>query len=65
MKIVILTFHWASNQNFGASLQSYACMKLMEKYLKCNEVKIIDYNPTCLSLKGKVLFLLYWHTYCF
>lgn len=58
MRIGILTFHWASNRNFGASLQSYACMKLMEKYLKCNEVKIIDYNPTCLSLKGKLVFLL-------
>lgn len=40
-KIGILTFHYPENRNFGASLQTYAHQKLIEKLGK--EVKIIDY----------------------
>ena len=55
MRIGILTFQWASNQNFGASLQSYACRKLLNKILKTENIKIIDFNPTNLNLKGRLL----------
>ncbi len=55
MKVGILTFQWASNQNFGASLQSYACRKLLNEILKTENIKIIDFNPTNLSFKGKIL----------
>lgn len=54
-KIGVLTFQWAGNQNFGASLQSYACRKLLSKILQNENVQIIDFNPTDLSLKGKML----------
>ena len=40
-KVGILTFQFPENRNFGASLQSYACMKLIEKFN--NEVEIINY----------------------
>ena len=39
MKIGILTFQWASNQNFGASLQTYAHQFLMSKIFKNEEVR--------------------------
>lgn len=45
MKIAILTFHKATNKNFGASLQSYACSKLMKKNNNKDSVKIIDFSP--------------------
>lgn len=57
-KAGILTFQWANNQNFGASLQSYACRKLINKTLNTKNTEIINFNPTKLSLKGKVLFYL-------
>lgn len=41
MKVGILTFHWAYNRNFGASLQSFACLKMVEKINK--NVKIINF----------------------
>ena len=41
MKIGILTFQYPENRNFGASLQTYACMKLLKKYNK--NIKIINY----------------------
>lgn len=49
-KIGILTVHYPHNTNFGASLQSFACMKMIEKYGKLFnndniEVKIINYIP--------------------
>lgn len=47
-KIGILTFHYPSNLNFGASLQSFAVNKLFK------ESKIIDYNPMEESLKFKI-----------
>ncbi|WP_308009580.1 polysaccharide pyruvyl transferase family protein [uncultured Fusobacterium sp.] len=53
MKIGILTFHWASNRNFGASLQSYACMKMIEK--KDTNVKIIDFNPEKFNIIRKLI----------
>ena len=54
-KIGILTFQFPENRNFGASLQTYACLNLMKKFEK--DVKIInyylmDYN---YSLKGRVI----------
>lgn len=41
MKIGILTFQYPENRNFGASLQTYACMNLIKKFNK--NVKIINY----------------------
>lgn len=41
MKIGILTFQYPENRNFGASLQTYACLKLFMKFEK--NTKIIDY----------------------
>lgn len=51
-KIGILTFHYPSNMNFGASLQAFAVNRLF-KYSK-----LIDYNPIKESLNYKVRFLL-------
>lgn len=56
MKIGILTFQWASNQNFGASLQSYACKKLFEKFLNVEKVEIINFIPNNLVSSKKILF---------
>lgn len=55
MKVGILTFQWASNQNFGASLQSYACKKLLDKILNVENTEIINFTPVNLTLKGKIL----------
>lgn len=54
MKIAILTFQYANNKNYGASLQSYACRKLVENISRAETVKIIDYNPDPLKLKKKL-----------
>lgn len=56
MKVGILTFQWASNRNFGASLQSYACMKLLQNVFGKENVEIINYNQLKLSLLGKIKF---------
>ena len=53
--IGILTFQWASNRNFGASLQAYAHRTLINKILKNKDVQIINFNPISITLKGKVL----------
>lgn len=58
MKVGILTFQWASNQNFGASLQSYACKKLLDKILNVENTEIINFTPVNLTLKGKILSLI-------
>lgn len=55
MKIGIFTFQWAHNRNFGASLQSYACKKLLDKISDLQNVKIINFIPNNLTLKGKIL----------
>ena len=56
MKTVgILTFQWASNRNFGASLQAYAHKTLINKILKNKNTQIINFNPTTITLKGKIL----------
>ena len=54
-KIGILTFQYPENRNFGASLQSYACLNLMRKFEK--NVKLINYYKTDYnySFKGKIL----------
>ena len=54
-KIGILTFQYPENRNFGASLQTYACMKLMKKF--DNFVKVINYykDDFSTSLKGRIL----------
>lgn len=54
MKIGILTFQWAHNRNFGASLQSYACMTLLKKFYK--KVKVIDFykQSSKSSIKMKI-----------
>lgn len=51
-KIGILTFHYPSNMNFGASLQAFAVNKLFKNS------KLIDYNPITESLNYKIKFLL-------
>lgn len=55
MKIVILTFQYPENRNFGASLQTYACMKLMKKF--DNYVKVVNYYKDDFSafLKERIL----------
>ena len=54
MKIGILTFQYANNRNFGASLQSFACKSLIEKIVKIKEIKVINYNPTNFNFIKKV-----------
>lgn len=53
-KIGILTFHFPENRNFGAALQSYACLAMVKK-LKF-EVKLINYNPFKLGIKAKIIY---------
>lgn len=53
--IGILTFQWASNRNFGASLQTYAHKTLINKLLKNKNTKIINFNPINMTLKEKIL----------
>lgn len=55
-KIGILTFHYPNNMNFGASLQSYAVVKMLSKY--SSKVYLIDYNPKKIGVKGNILFTL-------
>lgn len=43
LRVGILTFHWANNRNFGASLQSFACLTLVKKISKNSRVEIIDF----------------------
>lgn len=54
MKVGILTFHWAYNRNFGASLQSFACLKMVEKINR--NVKIINYQKNRLLIHQKIKF---------
>ncbi|WP_294066084.1 polysaccharide pyruvyl transferase family protein [uncultured Fusobacterium sp.] len=54
MKIGILTFQYANNRNFGASLQSFACKSLIEKIARIKETKVINYNPTNFNFIKKV-----------
>ena len=56
MKIGILTFQYPENKNFGASLQSYAHLTLIEKIN--SNVKIINYYKNNYSIKSKILSLL-------
>ena len=49
-KIGILTFHYPSNRNFGASLQSFAVNKLFKNS------ELIDYKPVKDSIKTAILF---------
>lgn len=44
MKVGILSLQWASNKNFGASLQCFAAYQMMKKLNI--QVKHIDYRPT-------------------
>ena len=54
-KIGILTFQYPEIRNFGASLQSYACLNLMKKISK--DVKLINYYQSSYdySFKGKII----------
>lgn len=54
-RIGVLTFQYPENRNFGASLQSYACLKLMKYFSK--DVKLINYYKESFNytLKGKVV----------
>ena len=56
MKIGILTFQYPENKNFGASLQSYAHLTLIEKIN--SNVKIINYYKNNYSIKSKIISLL-------
>lgn len=49
-KIGILTFHYPSNMNFGASLQAFAINKLIPNSI------LIDYKPIRESLKYTILY---------
>lgn len=51
-KVGILTFHFANNKNFGASLQSFAILNLIKKFY--GDTKIIDYSYTKFKLKHKI-----------
>ena len=53
--IGILTFQYPENRNFGASLQSYACLNLLKKFFK--NVELINYYPIYYnySLKSKLI----------
>lgn len=53
--IGILTFQWANNRNFGASLQAYAHKTLINKLLKNKNIQIINFNPINMILKSKIL----------
>ncbi|MEG0236528.1 polysaccharide pyruvyl transferase family protein [Cetobacterium sp.] len=53
-KSAILTFHYPNNMNFGASLQSFAVSKMINKTNKNTE--LIDCNPTRLNLKQNIIF---------
>ena len=55
MKIGILTFQWASNKNFGASLQSFACKNLIDKVLNEKIIEIINFIPVREKIKRKIL----------
>lgn len=52
-RVGILTFHNYKNRNFGAILQSYAILKMLEKNVK--NVVLLDILPFKLSYKSKVL----------
>ncbi len=54
MKIGILTFQWANNRNFGASMQSFACKSLINKVTGKDNAKIINYNPTNFNLVKRI-----------
>lgn len=52
MKIGILTFHFPENKNFGASMQSYAVYKMIEKL--GFDVELIDFELLKISFKSKI-----------
>lgn len=52
MKIGVLTFHFPENKNFGASLQSYAVIKMLEK-INC-KAELIDLNLLKITLRSKI-----------
>lgn len=56
MKIGILTFQWASNRNFGASLQSYAHYTMIKK-MGLN-IEILNFKRNKLSTCQKIKFYL-------
>lgn len=61
MKVGILTLQWACNRNFGASLQSYACMKFLQDIFGKENVEIINYNPKRFGIREKIRFFLEGH----
>lgn len=56
MKIGILTFHWAYNRNFGASIQSFACLNMIKKFY--NNVEIINFQRNKILFYQKIRFYL-------
>lgn len=58
MRIGILTFQYANNKNFGASMQSFACKSLMNKVIGESSTKIINYNPTNFNFIKKIFHFL-------
>lgn len=58
VRMGILTFQYPENRNFGASLQAYACLNLMRKFIK-NTI-LINYYPSNFdyTFKGKVILYL-------
>lgn len=57
-KVGILTFHFPENKNFGASLQSYAGMKMIENLGM--DVEIINYNLLKITLRSKIKRLIFF-----
>lgn len=56
-RIGILTFHYASNMNFGGILQAYSIQRLMLKNDYKN-TELINYCPISLGKKHGILFLI-------
>ena len=58
MKVGILTFYFSENKNFGASIQSYAVCKMIEKL--GFDAELINFNLTKTTLKsivGRIILL--------
>ena len=58
MRIGILTFHFPENENFGASMQSYAVCKMIRKM--GYDTELIDFNLVKPSLKKIIKRVIYF-----
>lgn len=58
MRVGILTFHFPENKNFGASMQSYAVYKMIEKF--GYNAELIDFNLKRMSFKEIIKRIVYF-----